>query len=704
MAFAALSHLSLIVLAIYGFSFTGWTGAVYQILNHGVVDAALFLLLGALEVRYATSEIGAYGGVAARLPRTATFFVIASLAMIGLPMLGGFVGEFMILSSTFTGVSKGWAIAAALGVILGAAYMLSLVQRIFYGPESAMTASKPANDVHFGELAVLAPLAVLMLVMGLAPSFWTNSIQSGVHPPPLNGTTPMPMSICRSVARGGAAVTPVPDIYRILPEVILTVTGVAIMLLEASMRPGWPRRPLGWVAAIGTTLALWASLWQLSLPVGTGFFGTVETSPFTVFFHVLICGIVLVALLLSLDTLPEDSHHQGEFYALVVFGAVGMCLLTGAVELLLVFIALEISSIATYILAGYRKETGRGPEAAIKYFLLGSFATGFLLYGIALIFGATGTTQVYEIARLAPTAENHSLVLAALGLMLVGILFKVSAAPFHVWTPDVYEGAPSPVVALLSTAPKAAAFALLLRVVYEMFPSLHSLWAPLLWIVAVLSMTLGNLAALRQQNVKRMLAYSSIAHAGYLLAAFAGLGTSGIAAASFYTAAYAAMNVGIFAVVTLVSGYDEKLPLIDDFRGLIYRAPLLGSLLLFFLVSLVGIPFTGGFFGKFYSFSAAVNGGAVALAIIGLLNSGLAAGYYLHLALVSVQREPSAERQGAAAPQVGVAVGAALLLAVVATLVLGIVPGEVLRAAQSGAHTLQAPPVDNTPSGDAVQP
>jgi NADH-quinone oxidoreductase subunit N len=498
-------------------------------------------------------------------------------------------------------------------------------------------------------------------------------------------------------------VNPVPDIYRILPEVILTLTGVVVMLIEATIPPGWPRRPLGWVAAIGTTLALWASLWQLSLPVGTGFFSTVETSPFTVFFHVLICGIVLVSLLLSLDTLPEDSHHQGEFYALIVFGAVGMCLLTGAVELLVVFIALEISSISTYILAGYRKETGRGPEAAIKYFLLGSFATGFLLYGIALIFGATGTTQIYEIAHLAPSAQNHSLVLAALALMLVGILFKVSAAPFHVWTPDVYEGAPSPVVALLSTAPKAAAFALLLRVLYEMLPSLHNLWAPLLWIVAVLSMTVGNLAALRQQNVKRMLAYSSIAHAGYLLVAFAGLGTSGIAAASFYTAAYAAMNVGIFAVITLVSGYDDNLPMIDDFRGLVYRAPLLGSLLLFFLVSLVGIPFTGGFFGKFYSFSAAVDGGAVALAIIGLLNSGLAAAYYLRLALVAAQREPStADRYAIPTPQVGVAVGAALLLAVAATLVLGIVPGEVLRAAQAGAHTLQAPPPEIAPSANGI--
>ena len=485
---------------------------------------------------------------------------------------------------------------------------------------------------------------------------------------------------------------PVPDIYRILPEVILTLTGVVVMLIDASLPSVVPRRNLGWVAAIGTTLALWASLWQLSLPQGSGFFGTVETSAFTIFFHVLICGIVLVTLLLSLDTLPEDSHHQGEFYALVVFGAVGMCLLTGAVELLVVFIALEISSIATYVLAGYRKQTARGPEAAIKYFQLGSFATAFLLYGIALVFGATGTTQIYEIAQQAPLALNHAMLVTGMALMLVGILFKVSAAPFHLWTPDVYEGAPSPVVALMSTAPKAAAFAVLLRVVYELFPMLRPVWSPLLWIVAVLSMTVGNLAALRQQNVKRMLAYSSIAHAGYLLAALAGLGNSGISAAAFYAAAYAAMNVGIFAVITVISGYDEALPMIEDYRGLLYRSPLLGSVLIFFLVSLVGIPFTGGFFGKFYSFSAAVGGGAVWLAIIGLLNSGLAAAYYLHLALVSAQRPAEGRAEAAPAPQVGFAVGAALLFAVAATLILGIVPNEVLRAAEASAHTLQPPP------------
>ena len=285
--------------------------------------------------------------------------------------------------------------------------------------------------------------------------------------------------------------------------------------------------------------------------------------PFTVFFHVLICGIVLVTLLLSLDTLPEDSHHQGEYYALITFGAVGMCLMTSAVEL-----ACRLHWLGDFFhrhlhpcrISQADRHADLNPRSSTS--CSDRLQPRFLLYGIAMVFGATGTTSVYEIARNASTAQNQSLVHAALALMLVGILFKVSAVPFHIWTPDVYEGAPSPVVALMSTAPKAAAFAFLLRIVYEMFPTLRAVWSPVLWVVAVLSMTVGNLAALRQQNVKRMLAYSSIAHAGYLLAAFAAFGTSGIAAASFYTAAYAAMNVGIFAVVTLAGGYDDERPLI----------------------------------------------------------------------------------------------------------------------------------------------
>lgn len=483
------------------------------------------------------------------------------------------------------------------------------------------------------------------------------------------------------------------DALRILPEIVLTLTGVLIMLVDASLPAAAPRRFLGAIAVIGTVLAMWASLLQLRLPMGTGFYGTVETSAFTIFFHVLICGIVLVAVLLAMDTLPSATHHQGEYYALIVFGAVGMCLLTSAIELLVVFIALEISSIATYVLAGFHKDTGRGPEAAIKYFLLGSFATGFLLYGIALIFGATGTTQIYEIAEKLSDTQSPALVTTALVLMLVGILFKISAAPFHVWTPDVYEGAPSPVVALMSTAPKAAAFALLLRVVYEIFPTLRSVWAPVLWVVALLSMTVGNLAALRQHNIKRMLAYSSIAHAGYLLAAFAGMRSAGIAAAAFYTAAYAAMNAGIFAVVTLVCGYNDERTHISDLRGLVHRSPWLAGLLIFFLASLVGIPFTGGFFGKFYAFSAAVGGSAVWLAILGLLNSGISAAYYMRVAFTVVQRNPDdSALSPAPAASAGVAVWTALFFAVGATLVLGIMPAQTLRAAQDAAHTLQAPP------------
>jgi NADH-quinone oxidoreductase subunit N len=484
----------------------------------------------------------------------------------------------------------------------------------------------------------------------------------------------------------------VPDLFRILPELILTLTGVLLMLVEATLPPRLPRRALGWLAAVGTLLALWASIWQLSLPTGTGFYGTIESSPFSVFFHALICGVALATLLLSIDALPSDSHHQGEFYALIVFGAVGMCLMTGAVELLLVFIGLEISSISTYVLAGYRKQTPRGVEAAIKYFLLGSFATAFLLYGIALLFGATGSTQINELTQRASALANQPLVWTALALMLIGILFKVSAAPFHIWTPDVYEGSPTPVVALLSTAPKAAALALLIRVLYQIFPALQAVWQPLLLIVAALSMSIANLIALRQKNVKRMLAYSSIAHAGYLLAAFAALGTEGVIAAAFYTAAYAAMNVGVFAAITLAAGYDEGLTEIEDFRGLFYRAPTLALLLVFFLASLIGIPFTGGFFAKFYAFLAAVNAGAVWLAILGLLNSGVAAAYYLRLIFALFQRAPENDItpvRGAAT--VGATAIAAIAMAVAATLGLGILPNPILRAAQYGTQIFASP-------------
>ncbi|HTX41517.1 MAG TPA: NADH-quinone oxidoreductase subunit N [Acidobacteriaceae bacterium] len=484
---------------------------------------------------------------------------------------------------------------------------------------------------------------------------------------------------------------------RILPEIILTLAGIAVMFADAMLPKSSSRKPLGWLAVVGALAALAASLWQYQLPPGTAYFGVVQTDAFSVFFHVLIAGIVLASLLITIDAVTDATEGLGELFALILFGAVGMMLMSSAVELLLVFIALEISSISTYIMAGFRRKTARSPESALKYFLLGSFATAFFLYGIALVFGATGTTRIDAIAAAVAGAHAPDLLYVGLAMILVGLGFKASAAPFHVWTPDVYEGAPSPVVALMSTGPKVAAFAVLLRIAYGAFPLLHAYWVPVLWWLAVLSMTIGNLGALRQRSVKRLLAYSSIAHAGYLLVAFTALSADGVAAASFYAVSYAAMNVGIFAVISHAGGYDDRLTLIEDYRGLAYRSPLLGGAMAFFLISLIGIPFTGGFFGKFYVFAAALHSGLIWLTIIGLANSGIAAFYYLRVA-TAVYSRPAESSPVNAVPRPSLALLFALFLTVVTTLWLGIVPGNILARAQSAAQTYSSVSTTTPPS------
>ncbi len=475
-------------------------------------------------------------------------------------------------------------------------------------------------------------------------------------------------------------------VLRILPEILLTLTGVLVMVAEPLLAPKSSRKPLGVLAILGTLSAIAASAWQLHLPDGTAFFDAVRTDAFSVFFHLLIGGIVLVTLLVSLDYFEGHSTHIGEFHALVLFSAVGMMFMTSAIELLMVFIGLEISSISTYILAGYRKYSPTSSEASIKYFLLGSFATAFFLYGIALCFGATGSTNIYSIAAGVKAGASPLLLTVALGMMLIGLGFKVSAAPFHVWTPDVYEGAPAPVVGFMSTAPKAAAFAVLLRITYAGFGAMSHTWIVLLWIMAVLSMTIGNLGALTQQNVKRMLAYSSIAHAGYLLVAFTAFSAQGMAAACFYTAAYAAMNVGAFAIISYLSGYNERRANLKDFAGLSKQHPLASAALAIFLISLIGIPFTAGFFGKFYVFTTAMHAGLWILVTIGLLNSGLAAFYYLRfLGQLYMQPLDASQEQPAAPAQPAFVLGIAILVA--AIFVLGIIPNRVLRLAQAGAVT-----------------
>ena len=468
------------------------------------------------------------------------------------------------------------------------------------------------------------------------------------------------------------------DYMRLLPEIVLTIFGMIVMVLDAAAEERRIEKTLGAVALIGSLAAIAATLVQSRNP-GFAFWNMVQVDSFSVFFHFLVAAVTAVVILTSFEYMEVQQIRAGEYYALILFGAVGMSLMSSAVELVLIFIALEISSISTYVLAGFRRRAAISSESSVKYFLLGSFATAFFLYGVALMFGATGSTNISTIGDVLRSGQIPLLAYAGVALMFVGLGFKVAAAPFHVWTPDVYEGAPSPVVGFMSTAPKAAAFAVLLRVMFEAH-------APgrigLIWAVAALSMTIGNLGALVQNNIKRLLAYSSIAHAGYLLVAYAALPNNGIPAAMFYVASYAAMNVGAFAVISHFGNAGERYVTLEDYSGLGRRSPLLAATLTIFLLSLIGIPITGGFFAKFYVFSAALQANLVGLVIIGVLNSAVGAYYYLRIIVVMYMREPQQEVPVARIP---LGLGAALAISLVATIYLGVLPGRVLEYASRTA-------------------
>ncbi|MBZ5600020.1 MAG: NADH-quinone oxidoreductase subunit N [Acidobacteriia bacterium] len=481
---------------------------------------------------------------------------------------------------------------------------------------------------------------------------------------------------------GAAQVTPQAVEYiRILPEIVLTIFGIIIMMLDPLMDERRSQRTLGAVGLVGALAAIVATLYQSQYP-GVGFWGMVNVDSFSVFFHFLVTAVTAVVILTSYEYMEVQQIRAGEYYGLILFGAVGMCLMSSAVELVLIFIALEISSISTYILAGFRRRAAISSESSVKYFLLGSFATAFFLYGVALMFGATGSTSIAVIGQVLASGQPPVLAYVGIALMFVGLGFKVAAAPFHVWTPDVYEGAPAPIVGFMSTAPKAAVFAVLLRILFEAHAP-GRLW--LIWVVAALSMTLGNIGALVQDNVKRLLAYSSIAHAGYLLVAFAALPANGIPAAMFYTASYAAMNVGAFAVVSHLASAGERYVTMEDYAGLGRRSPLLAATLTIFLLSLIGIPATGGFFAKFYVFSAALQANLVGLVIIGVLNSAVGAYYYLRVIVVMYMREA---RQEVPVSPVPLGLGVALAISAVATIYLGVLPGRVLEYATRSAGDL----------------
>jgi NADH-quinone oxidoreductase subunit N len=471
------------------------------------------------------------------------------------------------------------------------------------------------------------------------------------------------------------------DYIRILPELVLAVFGMLVMVVDPLLPEREKHRVLSGIGLGAMVIAIFSTIYQAQFP-GAAFSGMVVVDSFSVFFHLLVEGVAAVVILASFEYMKVQRLRAGEYYGLILFGTVGMGLMSSAVELVLVFIALEISSIATYILAGYRRGEAASAESSLKYFLLGSFATAFFLYGVALMFGATGSTSLEIIAAKLRTGDFSSLVYVAVALMFVGLGFKVASAPFHIWTPDVYEGAPAPIVGFMSTAPKAAAFAVLLRVLFEINAP-GRFWV--IWISAALSMTLGNVGALVQTNVKRLLAYSSIAHAGYLLVAFASSPQIGISAAMFYTLSYAAMNVGAFAVVAHMANAGERYVTLEDYAGLGRRSPVLAALLTVFLLSLIGIPATGGFFAKFYVFSAALKANLVGLTLIGLANSAIGAYYYLRIIVVMYMKEPQQEVPVTSIPA---GLGAALAISALATIYLGVLPNRILEYASRSASQL----------------
>ena len=470
----------------------------------------------------------------------------------------------------------------------------------------------------------------------------------------------------------------------IVPIVCVWLGGVAAMLAEAFRSPG-ERMPIAGLGIIGllTAGASALLLWNRS----ASSFGVVTADNFGLFIVLVLVLVGILTLSLSVQVVERDGINAGEYYAITLFALGGMMLMAIASDLLLIFLALEILSLGVYILTAIRRESKEGAEAAFKYFLLGGFSSAFFLYGIAFTYGIAGTTRLDRIVVVmsGQPAENEILTYLALVLLLVGFAFKVSAVPFHMWTPDAYQGAPAVVTAFMSAGVKAAAFAAFVRVFLSAFGSLQPQWEPIVWMLSALSMILGVVAGVVQRNVRRMLAYSSIAHAGYLLMAMAAGNDTGKGAILFYLLTYGLTSVGAFGVTALVASRDRSNDDLSDYAGLAERQPLLAMLLTIFLLSLGGFPPTAGFVGKWYLFGAAVAAGDHGLAIIGVLSSVVSVYFYLR---VVVMMYMSGDCSTAPVTQPSAASVFALAVPTVATFYLGILPTKVLDLAIQSIATI----------------
>ena len=474
------------------------------------------------------------------------------------------------------------------------------------------------------------------------------------------------------------------NLAAVIPILIVTLSAIAAMLAEAFREPG-ERIPigLGLIGLVGAILAS-AFLWDRQATA----FGVVLADNFALFVNIVLCVVGILTILLSDGVIEREELPAGEYYALTLFGVAGMMLMGSATDLLVIFLALEVFSLSVYVLTGLRRSSAAGAEASFKYFLLGAFSSAFFLYGIAFTFAVTGSTRLAQVGpAIAAQAMNPSiLLLLAVGLLMVGFAFKVSAVPFHMWTPDAYQGAPTVVTGFMSTAVKAAAFAAFVRVFLSAFEPLSTSWIPLLWWIALATMILGAVVGVVQSNVKRMLAYSSIAHAGYILVGLIAGGQNGKAAVLFYLATYAVTNVGAFGVVAVLATRDRAHDELSDFAGLWHRRPVLAALMTVFLLSLGGFPPTAGFIAKWYVFSAAVQADEYALAIVGVLTSVVSVFYYLRIVVMMYMTDKPAEAP--ATPRLHPAATTAFALAALVVFYLGVLPTGLLDLAGDSVITI----------------
>jgi NADH-quinone oxidoreductase subunit N len=471
----------------------------------------------------------------------------------------------------------------------------------------------------------------------------------------------------------------------LLPALVVLAAGALVLLLDL-LPPRDNKLHLGAVALIGVVVAMLATV--VRWVAGTeerAFRDMVLLDRYALFFDLVICYAVALVIMLSMDYLGRTGGGSGEYYGLVLFATAGMMLLASAGDLIVIFLALELMSLSLYVLAGLFKTRLTSGEASMKYFLLGAFASSFLLYGIALIYGATGATNLDRIAASAAARGGDPLLLIGLGLLLVGFGFKISSVPFHMWVPDVYEGAPTSITALIATGSKAAAFAALIRVLVVALRGAQPDWTALMWALAALTMTLGNVVALAQSNLKRMLAYSSIAHVGYMLMGLVAGSSQGAGAVLFYLLAYTFTTIGAFGAIGLCARAGEEAVDVGDYAGLARRHPVLAATLAVFLLSLVGIPPLAGFVAKFYLFGSAVRAGYLWLTVIAVLNSAVAAYYYLRVIVYMYMREPEGEELAVASSFAG---GLALTIALVGIVLIGLIPAPFADLAQAAVAPL----------------